>query len=165
VTDDLEGGYPLPVAGSVLALAPALVAIASAIGRHDHTCTIWRQFGANKSDASSDCLNIRVPMFGIQTEPITAAATTIHRSCRCPSITLLSIAPPLFISHRHPSAAVQSHRLSVCLWVRSNGERGRWSRQRWACWRREIINVKNMIGAAGADRFAREDRRSDYWWR
>ena len=27
----------------------------------------WRQFGANKSDASSECPNIRVPMFCIQT--------------------------------------------------------------------------------------------------
>ncbi len=32
------------------------------------TYTNWRHFGANKSDASSECPNIRVPMFGIQTE-------------------------------------------------------------------------------------------------
>jgi len=28
----------------------------------------WQQFGANKSDASSECPNIQVPMFGVQTE-------------------------------------------------------------------------------------------------
>ena len=31
------------------------------------TYTNWRQFGAHKSDASSKCPNIWVPMFGIQT--------------------------------------------------------------------------------------------------
>jgi hypothetical protein len=31
------------------------------------TYTNWRHFGANKSDASSECPNIRVPMFGVQT--------------------------------------------------------------------------------------------------
>jgi hypothetical protein len=31
------------------------------------TYTHWQQFGANKSDASSECTNTRVPMFGVQT--------------------------------------------------------------------------------------------------
>jgi hypothetical protein len=31
------------------------------------TYTHWRQFGANKSDVSSECSNIWVPMFGVQT--------------------------------------------------------------------------------------------------
>jgi len=31
------------------------------------TYTHWRQLGANKSDASSECSNIRVSMFGVQT--------------------------------------------------------------------------------------------------
>ena len=32
---------------------------------HVHT---WRQFGANKSDASSECVSGEVPMFGVQTD-------------------------------------------------------------------------------------------------
>lgn len=31
------------------------------------TYSHWRQFGANKSDASSECSNIRLPMFCVQT--------------------------------------------------------------------------------------------------
>ncbi len=32
------------------------------------TYTNWHHFGANKSNASSKCPNIQVPMFGVQTE-------------------------------------------------------------------------------------------------
>ena len=37
------------------------------IGGKGSTYTHWRQFGANKIDASSKCSNIWVPMFGVQT--------------------------------------------------------------------------------------------------
>ena len=37
------------------------------IGGKGSTYTHWRQFGANKIDASSECSNIWVPMFVVQT--------------------------------------------------------------------------------------------------
>ena len=69
-----------------------------------------------------------------------------HCCRRRPSIAPLSVAPPPFISHSRPSAAVQSHCLAGCLWVGSSGERGWWSWQQWERRRQEISNVENMIG-------------------
>ncbi len=95
------------------------------------------------------CLHL--PLWHLPT-PNATATSAVHQLRLCPSIAPLSITPPPFISCWGPSATVQLHHLSGCLWVGSGKKKGWRSWQRLACQWQEINKVK------------KHDRGHRSWW-